>query len=562
MLRVIGNCCIDDEASRELVAQHLGKFAKGLKCNENFEVTVGALWNLYKGDVAPPDAALELEIIDEVAKGMVYGEGAAMIEADNPNASAAISLLASVVISTVETGVFQTSASRLLIECMIRLATNTDFRPDLDSDLDNEDNDEDDDEVDDEVDEGVLMLQATLGILKEEEIQHKVAGFHVALLDKVGDTVDPKKLNEVHLSDPFTSALLLYEKLVCDSTPSPEEDNLKLASFYKLAKVKLDHLQNSLSEIAYFLKYTTPDEFLQDHAIYAMDRWLKTPTNEVWQSQHLKTCAFLVLGNIARSEDICVAMVTKLGFDIQSCQFINESRGMEPSAIHAAAGFLRNLATAKSNKPVIRDSMVVRKLVSNGTSQTLTAGLRILRQLARDEPATCKILLRLAKEADILGPADYLGISMEKITLFLPYLDPGKPNENAEAKLEIGRLVVTVLRSLQLDPTSPNPDSWMNQTLTACVLNLIQKAPGTILASDGWLGLALSSRNEEGATLVYQALRTEEPPFNSFNKTFKSRAETESQTEVFKDVENALVVVSQLVKNLVHVFLSSCMFYR
>jgi hypothetical protein len=517
----VGNCCIGDEESQTLAAEHLDKLTRALQHDEILEVTAGTVANLYSGDVASLDQAVEIGLVEVLVTRLDSVKlDAPIIMRKSPVAGAVISFLSSAIEATLESGVLQPTVTKEFLQVMLQMPTDQDL---------------DDDARED-------SLSATLLLLKDDAIQQKIATIHEAC------TVEPPPhgygLGDGFGGDPWLLTLMLYEITAHQITEVKGDDDAQ-------TRAHCDFLESVLCDIA--CRFTFPNilHLTNDFTLNMMVRWAGTRLDhEILPNPRLQACAFLIMGNIARRKDICEMFVHQYSFHMDAIDLVKTPEKSDNAIRHSAAGFLRNLANAKENKQAILESEVVRHLI-HGDNEARADGLRLLRVLARDEPDTCAMILTTDT-----GSSTDLGINMLSITDMLPEME-------TESNIEMGRLLVTILKTVQQNQLVLGSYDFLNGALVAAILGLVQNASGTPVASEGWLGLALSSVNAHGAKLVYQALRAEDPPFNSLNKTFQSSVDTGDQMEKLKDAENALVVVGQLVKNLVccpHVINSDILF--
>jgi hypothetical protein len=487
-LRLIGNVCIDDTTAQELAAEHLSKLAKALECDENFEVAIGAISNIYSDDVVSHIQAVELGIIELITSGLatIHQD---LIKNDSPVVPGVLSFVGAVIKSTLKDGSLQPLATSRLINSIIRLP--------MQEGLDEESYDD--------------LMDVTLELIKDEKIQQEIAKFHQ----------ERNAANPLH-NDPVLSALELLDRNAEDIDPYEEGSHIEAGR----VRIIILWLQSSLGDIAFNLEYPTVESLFHDPLIPVIRKWLDAPFNTPWRSQHLKTCAFLVLANFANMAgrpDLSIAMVERQLHRI-ACDMVNGLPALKVTRTtrHAAVGFLRNLAMAKENKAVIRDLGIVDALLNypNDRRPSLE-DFRLLRELAQDDAHTCEKLLNA--------------------TLFNAVDD----ETDAHTKLELTRMIITILRTSQHDPSAARPDAFMTAEMASSLLWLIRNAPGSPLAAEGWLGLALASKTVSGATLVYQALRAESPAFMTLNQTIDARDRSNIQV---KEADNALVVVSQLTK--------------
>jgi hypothetical protein len=523
ILRVVGNCCIGDEESQTLAVEHLDKLTRALEQDAIFEVAAGAVANLYSGDIASPDQAVETGLFELLATRFVATElDRPIITMKSPVVPAVTSFLSAIIEATLESGVLQPLVTKELLQALLHLPAE--------KTLDDEDAREE-------------SLGSALLLLKDETIQQKIVATHEKYNENPPpDGSGPRDGFDV---DPWILTVLLYHKTTFWAAAAEEEEEAERL------RASSNSLEAALCDIACLFKYPTLTRLENDFTLTMMLHWTGTRNLKKETNPSLQACAFLILGNIARRKDICETMVHKFGFHLDAIYLIKNVNESDSAIRHSAAGFLRNLANAKDNKIPIRESEVVRYLVE-GETEAWADGFRLLRLVVRDEPEACAMLLSAERR-----PSPDFGVTMHSITQTLPQLGPGSPHENAECKIEIGRLLVASLKTVQQNQSTLGSYIFLNATLVGAILGLIQNAAGTPIASEGWLGLALASVNVEGAKLVYQALRAEDPPFNSLNKTFQSSVDAGDQMEILKDAENALVVVGQLVKNLVCCLLDS-----
>jgi hypothetical protein len=119
---------------------------------------------------------------------------------------------------------------------------------------------------------------------------------------------------------------------------SEEPENEKL-----LAQMRLTLIE-SLSEISALPEFAAAYA-LDSPLIGSLRMWLTVPHTQ------LQVCACLMLGNLARSDNICQTMVHD--FRIHEPLIAILEDGSDSSALHAAIGFLKNLGLLADNKVIL-----------------------------------------------------------------------------------------------------------------------------------------------------------------------------------------------------------------
>ena len=131
-------------------------------------------------------------------------------------------------------------------------------------------------------------------------------------------------------------------------TPRSEEpENEKLLSHMRLTLIE------SLSEISAIPEFATAYP-LESPLIGSLRMWLTVPHTQ------LQVCACIMLGNLARSDDICRTMVHD--FHIHEPLIAILEDGSDPQALHAAIGFLKNLALLAENKAILGNARLLEVL--------------------------------------------------------------------------------------------------------------------------------------------------------------------------------------------------------
>ncbi|KAL8682115.1 MAG: hypothetical protein Q9186_001820 [Xanthomendoza sp. 1 TL-2023] len=300
-------------------------------------------------------------------------------------------------------------------------------------------------------------------------------------------------------------------------------------------------------------------------------RWLETQG-----PQQLQICACLMLGNLARSDEVCREMVNRLGLHDRLLEILADQA--HPQVSYAVLSFLRNLALPTENKAILGTQNSV-EIISRFWSldvnpQVQHASVGLLRQLLNGCISNVRWLLEsLSTDQD--SPA------YEKTYLSLLLLMFGR-TDDAATKFEVARTVATICRCISSSsqglPLESTNAIWhrlygMHLDIATPLAMIISQSRFPILRSEGWFALALMARTREGSVAVSevfqrlevfsvlvtaitgQSTNGSEHPASVQGTTSDSsgsddRPEQTREMEV-KDRENALVLVNELLRHTV-----------
>ncbi|KAL8695741.1 MAG: hypothetical protein Q9224_003194 [Gallowayella concinna] len=300
-------------------------------------------------------------------------------------------------------------------------------------------------------------------------------------------------------------------------------------------------------------------------------RWL-----EIQGPQQLQICACLMLGNLARSDEVCREMVNRLGLHDRLLEILADQA--HPQVSYAVLCFLRNLALPTENKAILGTQNSV-EIISRFWSldvnpQVQHASVGLLRQLLNGCISNVRWLLEsLSTDQD--SPA------YEKTYLSLLLLMFGR-TDDAATRFEVARIVATICRCISSSsqglPLESTNAIWhrlygMHLDIATPLAMMISQSRFPILRSEGWFALALMARTREGSVAVSevfqrlevfsvlvtaitgQSTNGSEDPASVQGTTSDSsgsdgRPEQTREMEV-KDRENALVLVNELLRHTV-----------
>ncbi|KAI4125694.1 MAG: hypothetical protein LQ338_004122 [Usnochroma carphineum] len=308
----------------------------------------------------------------------------------------------------------------------------------------------------------------------------------------------------------------------------------------------------------------------------SLTQWLTSPREQII------ICSCLVLGNLARSDQICLEMVGRLRLHERLLQVLQDHTDMQVA--YAVLGFLRNLALPAENKTTI-GSLESMQLISKFWSLDLNpqvqhASVSLLRQLLNNCITNVRWLLEsLSPDED--SPAH------EKTYLSLLLLLHGR-TDDISTKVEIGRTIATICRCIASSSEGVPPESisaiphrlyGMHADIARPLAMMITQNRFSIIRSEGWFALALMTRSREGSAAVSEVLQqmevfgalvttitgqsingqsvspTAERPNTSNTSSSGSgsgtrRPSSEPEGEMqARDRENALVLVNEMLRN-------------
>ncbi|KAL4902861.1 hypothetical protein BDW74DRAFT_186782 [Aspergillus multicolor] len=269
--------------------------------------------------------------------------------------------------------------------------------------------------------------------------------------------------------------------------------------------------------------------------------WLSRPEDQ------LQICACLMLGNLARSDEVCVAMVKVLEFHKELIAVLNSNA--KGAALHSALGFLKNLAIPSDNRVLIGEAgimpAITRLWAYETVPQVQLAATSITRQLVISSPEN---IGRLLEQVEGKEGQTYLSLLLE---LF-------DKTDSTPIKTEIGRITASLCRTL-IPKADPAGDTLLNSLFThkGIVLPLdamIKQDQWPVVRSEGWFALALMASTKAGSVAVVDGLQKIDG-LSMIEQTLSAEEPSDSETDKVqwrKDRDNIIVLVQELLKNQSH----------
>ena len=413
-----------------------------------------------------------------------------------------------------------------------------------------------------DVDDRVSLVDAAIAHLKLEEYQRHMVAY---------DLVDiPLGLLVQWYSPPRASSSRQISS--AEILPPPIRD---AAEEEQLSLMRSNIIQ-VLSDVSAIPEFASRYASMELPLVETLLGWVAGPHLQ------LQLCSCIMLGNLARSDSTCLAMISRFSVHESLLDILRFSS--DTQVLHSVLGFLRNLGLLPVNKRVLGEAgtieIVSRFLSVDAITPLSHAAVSLVRQMINGSLNNISGLLS-SLSLDEESPAHSKTYLSLLCSLF-------EKSDDIAVKVEVSRVVAAVLRCLHSSQALSNPrlrDQLLHR-LFSLHLNLCQplsmmvtQPRWPIIRSEGWFAMALASRTVEGSIAIDTALQQVEV-FGALEATIhgdstfvaalsnspvvvtsdaaespesiesKPSAENEAEMRV-KDRENAMVLVNALLKNRV-----------
>lgn len=294
---------------------------------------------------------------------------------------------------------------------------------------------------------------------------------------------------------------------------------------------------------------------------YPLDSAL-AQTLKTWivaEEDQLQICACVMLGNLARSDEVCQVMVRDLKIHEELISVLES--GSRGAVLHSALGFLKNLAIAGDNRVSLVEAGIIPALsrlwAFDSVPQVQFSAATIARQVTISSMENIlRLLVPLSEDPD--SPA-------HKRTYLSLLLSLFEKTDSAPIKTEIGRTVASICRTVSPKARDGDEDTkslleklyTLHEGVARPIGAMITQTQWPVVRSEGWFALALMANSQSGCMAVVDCLHNEEVAA-LLKKTLRGEesvvdASSESSqpnvTQVSKDRDNAFVLVQELLKN-------------
>lgn len=268
----------------------------------------------------------------------------------------------------------------------------------------------------------------------------------------------------------------------------------------------------------------------------------------------LKSCACIMLGNLAVSDEVAIFMVEKLGLHIPLVRILRTNN--DKNILYAAGGFVRHLTFPVVNRKTLASAGLrgaCFRLLEFQELRVRREGAAILRKLVSEDMESIQELLTATsrKASPEIGQRT---VSLYADSLFSELLHAA---DSGPLGIEIGRTIVATLRLLHRAVPPSEAEPWLrniyaHDTIVSLLLLLARQDDGVLL-SEGLLGLGLMAQRKDGASLVVRACMQDPSMFKLFKKTVNpaESPKREPGTDLSLDQRNTLVLIHGLLANAV-----------
>ncbi|KAB8231038.1 putative GTP binding protein [Aspergillus alliaceus] len=382
-------------------------------------------------------------------------------------------------------------------------------------------------------DETISLL---IGLALDKEIAHTVSRFSGITTCSVA-YLGNKRFQEICITRYIVADVLtvLTRSLTFEAESSSSDDIQALAQL----RLKTNQTLADLSSLPLFAEYYPIGSSLSQVLI----GWLHRTED------HLQICSCVMLGNLARSDDVCQVMVRDLCMHQDLISVIkSDARG---AVLHAALGFLKNLAIARDNRSQLGRAGIIpavsRLWAYEAVPQVQFAATSIVRQVIISSVENISHLLE-----DLPRGEDRRTYLSHLLSLF-------EKTDSTPIRTEVGRIVASICRTLI--PKSRERDQEaeailrrlfsMHKGIAFPIGAMISQTQWPVVRSEGWFALALMASSQPGSVAVVYCL--EEMGLlptleQSLSAELLNSTDEAGKLQLTKDRDNIIVLMQELLK--------------
>ncbi|KAE8326087.1 armadillo-type protein [Aspergillus sergii] len=263
----------------------------------------------------------------------------------------------------------------------------------------------------------------------------------------------------------------------------------------------------------------------------------------------LQICSCVMLGNLARSDEVCQAMVRDLNIHRDLISIVkSDTKG---AVLHAALGFLKNLAIAGDNRLHLGRAGIIHAVSRLWEYETVPqvqfAATSIVRQVIIASVENVSHLLE-----NFPGDEDHRTYLSQLLLRF-------EKTDSTPIRTEIGRIIASICRTLV--PKSREQDEEADAILKrlfsihsgiAFPLGaMISQTQWPVVRSEGWFALALMASSQPGSVTAVECLEkmdlfpTLEQSLSAESLGSKDEAD---KLQLIKDRDNIIVLIQEILK--------------
>ncbi|QSZ35406.1 hypothetical protein DSL72_008276 [Monilinia vaccinii-corymbosi] len=270
-----------------------------------------------------------------------------------------------------------------------------------------------------------------------------------------------------------------------------DDDDAKLLSRMRI------NLNSALSDISALPEFKEACPVVSPFSS-SLRRWLSS------EQTQLQVCACIMLGNLARNDEACELFVHTARVHMPLISILKDVN--DSQLLHAALGFLKNLALPLKNKEVLGSSGIFEVLPRLWLLDILQpiqlSSISLTRQLVNGSMENVnRVCARLSTDED--SPAH----ERSNLSLLIALFDR---TDVEPIKMEISRLITAVCRVFTAYKGRPAED--LNETRRKFLLHhpdlgrplsfMVSQTKWPIVRSEGWFVFALMARYPDSAQCI------------------------------------------------------------
>lgn len=393
--------------------------------------------------------------------------------------------------------------------------------------------------------DGTILLLMQLAIVENLEFSH-----FSSLANSLAAYLEKERFQNVCVSNMMVEGVLdvLRRSFSVEVDQSSAEDVKAIAQL----RLKTNQALAEVSASPLFAQNYPLDSPLS----HTLKSWVASSEDQ------LQICACVMLGNLARSDEVCRVMVRELKIHEELISVLKgEARG---AVLHSSLGFLKNLAIAGDNRAALGEAGIIpavsRLWAYESVPQVQFSAASIARQVIISSVDNISYLLApLSQDPD--SPAHQRTYLSLLLSLF-------EKTDSTPIKTEIGRTVASICRTLS--PIARGGDEkaldlldrlfTLHDGVAMPIGAMITQTQWPVVRSEGWFALALMATDPKGCAAVVECLHKTEvtellkTALGSEASDQVQAEEKEEKQEIdksqeTKDRENAFVLVQGLLKN-------------
>ncbi|KXG53895.1 Armadillo-like helical [Penicillium griseofulvum] len=387
--------------------------------------------------------------------------------------------------------------------------------------------------------DGTILLLMELAIDKTLDFAH-----FSSLATSLAAYLEKEKFQNICVSNGLVEGVLdvLRHSFSIVIDPSLSEDIKALAQL----RLKINQALAEVSASPLFAQYYPLDSPLSQ----TLKSWV------VATEDQLQICACVMLGNLARSDDVCQVMVRDLKIHEELISVLkSDARG---AVLHSSLGFLKNLAIAGDNRAILGEAGIIpaisRLWAYDSVPQVQFSAASIARQVIISSMVNISHLLAPLSQ-DLDSPAHQRTYLSLLLSLF-------EKTDSTPIKTEIGRTVASICRTVSPKARDGDEEATalldrlytLHEGVSLPVGAMITQTQWPVVRSEGWFALALMATNKLGCAAVVDCLHKTE--VTELLKTTlagavpnEDKAEEKDELKETKDRDNAFVLVQGLLTN-------------